>query len=81
MEREITMAAKLYKCRDSARLLLGKRYAEKMTDYGGAITEVAGKLRCSQMAAATKLAGGTDDGMLQMLIFAAVVELAEPSNA
>ncbi len=80
MEREIMMAAKLYKCRDSARFILGERYAAKMADYGKAISEVAARLKCNEISAATKMAGGTDDGMLQMLIFAAAVELAEPSN-
>lgn len=81
MQQQIEVAAKLYKCRDSARFLLGEGYAAKMADYGKAITEVAGRLKCSQLNAATRMAGGTEDGMLQMLIFAAAVELAEPSNA
>ena len=81
MQQQIEIAAKLYKCRDSARFLLGERYAEKMADYGNAINEVSVRLNCSQMAAATKMAGRTDDGMLQILIFAAAVELTEPSNA
>ena len=81
MQQQVEVAAKLYKCRDSARLLLGERYAAKMADYGKAISEVAARLKCSEMSAATKMAGSTDDGMLQMMIFAAAVELAEPSNA
>ena len=81
MEQAITVAAKLYKCRDSARFILGERYTEKMADYGKAISEVATRLKCSEISAATKMAESTDDGMLQMMIFAAAVELAEPSNA
>lgn len=81
MEQAITVTAKLYKCRDSARFLLGDRYAARMADYGSAITEVAAKLKCSELQAATKMVERTGDGMTQMLIFAAAVELAEPSNA
>lgn len=80
MQQQIEIAAKLYKCRDSARFLLGEGYAAKMADYGKAITEVAARLKCSELKAATKMAERTDDGMLQMLIFSAAVELAEPSN-
>ena len=80
MQQQIEIAAKLYKCRDSARFLLGERYTEKMTDYGTAIKRAAIKMHCSHLKAAMAMAERTDDGMLQMLIFAAAVELAEPSN-
>ena len=81
MQQQIEIAAKLYKCRDSARFLLGERYTEKMADYGTAIKRAAIKMHCSHLKAAMAMAERTDDGMLQMLIFAAAVELAEPSNA
>lgn len=78
-EQHVQLAAELYRCRDSARFLLGDGYAAKMADYGKAISNVAEKLNCSALVAATKMAAATDDGVTQMLVFAAAVELAEPS--
>lgn len=81
MEKAIAITAKLYECRDTTKLLLGERYAEVMGNYGRAIEKVAGAHRCSQIEAAKKMATETQDGKSRMLIFAAVVELAEPSSA
>lgn len=74
-------ASKLYECRDTARCLLGKRYPEKMAEYGKAITEAANRLNCHALVAAARMVETTDNGVLKTLIFAAAVEIVEPTGS
>ena len=76
----IQMAAKLYECRDAARSLLGAHYKRDMNLWALAIKGVADADKCSELAAANKMARGAD-GFGAIVVLAAYVEMAEPSDA
>lgn len=80
MERQIQMAAKLYECRDAARTLLGPRFPAVMAEYGALVRELAAADKAELMPTAIKICKGADvDAHTQILVFAAAVELMEPS--
>lgn len=83
MEQQIKLAAKLYKCRDSAKSLYGEKYKEKMQEYIKYIFAAMLKFEePDNLKAAIKLAEEyKDNGIIVMNIMAAVVELIEQSNA
>lgn len=74
----IQMVAKLYECRDSARSLLGTHYKRDMDLWALAIKGVATADKCSELAAATKMAREAD-GFGAIVILAAYVEMEEPT--
>jgi len=76
----IQMAAKLYECRDAARSLLGTHYKRDMELWALAITGVAASDKCSELAAANKMAKEAG-GFGAIVVLAAYVEMAEPSDA
>lgn len=78
-EQAVKMAEKLYTCRDTARNLLGAHYQRDMELWGIAIRGQADADKCSELAAATKMAKDTD-GFGTIIILAAYVEMVEPSN-
>ncbi len=75
----VQMAAKLYKCRDHAKNLLGDKYHDLMREWGEVVTACAKQENCDTMAAGIHMAKMVD-GMDAMMILAATVELVEPSN-
>lgn len=56
MEKQIQIAAKLYECREAARLLLGDGYAVRMAEYGQLVYGVAEGRRLGILEAATEIA-------------------------
>jgi hypothetical protein len=79
-EKQVKMASQLYQCRDAARTLLGDNYRRDMELWATAIKGVAEVDKCSELAAATKMAAeGGPFGAITIL--AAFVEMTEPSVA
>ena len=79
----VQMTAKLYKARDTARALLGERFAEKMHEYGDLIQQVAKAKNIELIPAMTAIAKvAVDDGYpyAAMFTMAACVELIEPTE-
>lgn len=82
-EEQIKLAARLYKCRDTAKSFLGIKYSEKMAVYQKYIKAAMVKHNTDDEITATmKMAKDVDaDGMTVMLLMAACVEMIEPSKA
>jgi hypothetical protein len=78
------MAAKLYEMRDTAKRLLGDKYAEKMAEYGeilqATVTATKGKKTPLELAIEVCKKPSVS-GYETIFIMSAAVELAEPSNA
>ncbi len=84
MEDQIKLAAKLYKCRDTAKKLYGDHYQEKIEGYKRFIKAVMIKHNYThELTAAMRLIEDCKDmdgaGMATMNILAAAIELIEPS--
>lgn len=79
-EQAVKMAAKLYECRDAAKLIFGAGYHARMEAYGQAVKSAAQAMECSDLAAATALANKQPGTTAAILYLAAVVEMTEPSN-
>lgn len=77
-QKPIQISAKLYQCRDTARLLLGDKYHARMESYGNLVRDVMDRKKCNELKASILLAEHAD-GMVSIMIFAATVELIEPS--
>ena len=77
----VQIAAQLYTMRDTARNLLGARYAGKMAEHATAIRAVADDQQCSELRAAQLMvkAAGSEYGTI--IVLAAFVEMTEPSQA
>ena len=83
MEKEIKIAANLYKCRDTAKGFFREKYAERLFPYIHIIQEVMKANELDVLEAILKISKTKtyqDDGMVQMLFMAAAVELLEPSK-
>jgi hypothetical protein len=86
MEKEIKMAAKLYKCRDTAKSLAKMKetdYKEMLKPYTDLIKQVMAANNLQEIQALLKISESSayqSNGMAQLLFMAAVVELIEPSN-
>jgi hypothetical protein len=78
-EKSVRMGAKLYQCRDTARTVLGQKYAERMTVYGLGIQAIADKEKVGTIAAAVELCKKTDTPMEAIFVLAEAVEMIEPS--
>lgn len=78
-EHEVRLAAKLYELRDTARSLLGDRYATKMQELGGVLSMVAEKTQREPLSVAIEAARDAA-AVERVYILAAAVELAEPSR-
>ena len=79
-EQAVKMIAKLYESRDTAKLLFGTGYQERMAAYGQTVKSAANAMACSELSAATTLANKAGGGMAAICYLAAVVEIMEPSN-
>jgi len=83
MEKEIKIAAQLYKCRDTAMRFFGEKYAERLKPYMHIVREVMKANDLEVLEAILKISQTKtylDDGMVQMLFMAAAVEIMEPSE-
>lgn len=82
MEQPIKLAATLYDFRDKAKFLLRDKYQETMAEWEAKISNAAESENCSPLQAAIKMAeAATDSDFIRLIIFAAFVEMTEPSNA
>lgn len=84
-EQAVKVASKLYEARDTMRRFWAERYPTKMEEYQGYIKRKATLEGCDDMKAVMALVKGLqarheDSGMSQALLFAAYVELIEPSK-
>ncbi len=84
MEKSISLAAKLYNCRDTAKKLYGDEYKSKMLEWQHFIKDARSKHKLKDdLAGAMKLiedcVGIDGSGSATMNILAAYVELIEPS--
>jgi hypothetical protein len=82
-EVQIKQAAKLYQCRDCAKFLFGDDYHQKIEPYQQVIKSLAAAEELEIIPAATRICNtgnNKENGMLQMIILAAAVEIIEPSN-
>lgn len=80
----IQKAAKLYECRDTARTLLGAEYPAKIAEWKKLVADEAKRTNRNALEAAITLNkrvvdGMPGDGFSMLLIFAAAVEIIEPS--
>lgn len=83
MEQQIKLAAKIYKCRDTAKALYGDNYQAKIAEYKGFIQAYMARHKVGELEAAmglAKIAKGDDgEGLAVMNLIAAAAELIEPS--
>jgi hypothetical protein len=82
MEKQIKMAAKLYKCRDTAKAFFKEEYKQKLEPYTYILKEVMKANKIEEIPALLKISQTEhyqENGMVQMMYMAAVVELIEPS--
>jgi hypothetical protein len=81
-EQDIRLTVKLYEMRDSAKFMLGDKYAEKMAEFRKAIEIVQLKLHLDNpLAAATRICQNPDAGGFDViLLMAAACEMIEPSR-
>jgi hypothetical protein len=78
----VNVAAKMYMCRDRARVLLGDDYASVMRDLGGAIRAVAKRDKCDELSAWDALMKSAGlEGIEALFFTSAFVEMIEPSGA
>lgn len=81
-EKQIQMAAQLYDMRNKAKRLLGANYKPHMATLGKILQATADRDKKSVLTVAMEAATKSGAiGMDLMLIMAAAVELAEPSEA
>jgi len=84
MEKQIKMAAKLYEMRDTAKRFFGPEYLDKLKPYSDLLKKVMEANKEDELKAAMRLVqieSFADNGMAQLMVFAAAVELVEPSGA
>ncbi len=79
LQQQIKLAAQLYEARDAAKTVLGDRYGKVVAEIGAGLTRVAERSNKSALSVAINAARGTS-GMDTIIILAAAVELAEPSE-
>jgi len=82
MEQEIKLAAKLYRCRDTAKRFFSEDYKDKIEPYKKLISDVSKDKRVDEIKAAMLIC---EDEVIQrngwtvILLMAAAVELTEPT--
>jgi hypothetical protein len=82
MEQQIKMAAKLYRCRDTAKRFFGDEFQDKIQPYKQVISGVAKEKSIGELEAMMKICEDDvikNNGWTLVLLMAAAVELIEPS--
>lgn len=82
MEQQIKMAAKLYRCRDTAKRFFGEEFKEKIQPYKKIIADVAKDKNIGELEAMMKICDIDvikNNGWTLILLMAAAVEMVEPS--
>lgn len=83
MENYIKIAAKLYKCRDTAKSFLKDEYKERLQPYTDIIKEVMKANNLEPLSALLKISKTKhyqENGFTQMMYMAAIVELIESTT-
>ncbi len=84
MEQQIKLAAKLYRCRDTALQIYGDAYLETLQPFIRRIKDRMSIKGCDGLIAVLDLAksikGMENEVMATMLFMAAAVEMLEPST-
>lgn len=81
-ETQVKMAAKLYEMRDTAKRLLGEKYAGHMAMNGKILQDTATRDKTTPLAVAIAVCKKPGITSIETIfIMSAAVELAEPSNA
>ncbi len=83
IESQVKLAAKLYKCRDTAKQLYKQEYHAKMREYQEYIKAAMVKYGLDELPAVMKMIkeGGSDiNGMTVVLLLSATIEMIEPSD-
>ena len=82
-EKEIKMAAKMYKCRDSAKSLANLKdikYMDMIKPYINIFKQLEEKNVLLALLEISKTKAYNTDGVTQMLFIAAAIEIMEPST-
>ena len=82
MEQQIKMAAKIYRCRDTAKRFFKDEFEEKILPYKQVISGVSKEKKIGELEAMMKICDDEvikNNGWTLMLLMAATVELIEPS--
>ena len=75
------VADKLYEARELARSILGWEFEQRMAELGRVVSSVAERRRCGSLRAAESMVMAADlQGFAAIQLFAAAVELEEPST-
>jgi hypothetical protein len=84
MEKQIKLAARLYRCRDTARTLYGDEYQAKMKEYREYIEACMKAKGLDELQAvlylSTEIKAFKETEMGVVNLMAAVVEMLEPSR-
>ena len=81
-EQHVSMAAKLYEMRDTAKRLLAEKYAGHMAMNGKILQDTATRDKKTPLEVAIAVCNKPGiTAMETIFIMSAAVELAEPSNA
>jgi hypothetical protein len=82
MEELIKLAAKFYRCRDTAKRFYKEEFEEKILPYKQVVSGVAKEKNITELVAVMKICDDDvikNNGWAIMLLMAAAVELIEPS--
>lgn len=82
-EKEVKAVAKLYECRDAAKMLFKEEYKSKLEPFIHIVKQTmkANKVDViPSLLIISKTRTYQESGMAQMLFMAAIVEIIEPSN-
>jgi hypothetical protein len=83
MRDQIQIAAKMYRCQDTAKRFFGDEYAEKIKPYQQCISGYAKEHDCDELKAVLKICEDEvirTNGMAVMLLMSAAVDLIEPQK-
>lgn len=81
MEQQIKLAAKLYRCRDTAKRFYGAEFKDKILPYQQVISKLAKEKGIDELLAIMKICEDDvikNNGWTLILLMAAAVELIEP---
>mgnify|MGYP001330829435 CR=1 FL=1 len=84
MEQQLKIEAKLYRCRDTAKRFFQEEFFTRLAPYKDIVQAVMKANNEDALNALLRISKthtyNDNDGMVQMLFMAAVVEVIEPSN-
>lgn len=79
-EGAIKATAKLYHYRDTLKKLWGADFHNRIKSYSDRIQQIAFEKKQESLMVAMDIVKNNSDGMYQLIIWAAVTELMEPSE-